>query len=249
MRKIISHNPYTGEIRKTFDFLTNEQLTAKLNEAAEAFEIQKRRTVQERAQIIKRVGECMQERIKEIAETITYEMGKPIVQSEKEVQKSIYFCNYYAENYEPLLPQFVKTEAKKHCYVKYLPIGIVYNLVPFNYPFYLNFKGGLPSLLIGNCLFVRNADTCPMVGNIIEEIMEKAGFDNGEYQNAFTTYNQIDQVFQHPNVQGVCFTGSTLGGSAIASTAGKYLKKCVLELGGNDAFVMLDDGNMDIAVA
>lgn len=106
-------------------------------------------------------------------------MGKPIVDAEKEVKKAIHFCDYYSKNYEPLIPQFVKTEARRHTLVKYLPIGIVYNLVPFNFPLYLNVKGGLPSLLIGNTLMVRNADSCPNLGILLEETMEKAGFNNG----------------------------------------------------------------------
>lgn len=192
---------------------------------------------------------CIQERIKEVSEIITFEMGKPITDAENEVKKAISFCDYYSQNYKPLQPEVVKTEAKKHCLIKYFPVGTIYNLVPFNFPFYLNFKGGLPSLLIGNTLMARNADSCPNVGRITEEIMAKAGFNNGEYQNVFTSYDQLDQIFQHPNVQGVCFTGSSRGGALIAEKAGKYLKKSVLELGGNDPFVVLEDADLDYAVS
>ncbi len=100
--------------------------------------------------------------------------------------------------------------------MKYFPIGTIYHLAPFNYPFYLNFKGGLPNLLLGNTLLARNADSCPTIGRIIEEIMIKAGLNNGEYQNVYTSHEQIDQIFQHPNVQGVSFTGSSKGGALIA---------------------------------
>lgn len=106
-------------------------------------------------------------------------MGKPISDAEGEVNKAIKFCKYYSENYDPILPQQVKAEAKKHVFVKYFPIGTIYHLAPFNYPFYLNFKGGLPNLLLGNTLLARNADSCPTIGRIIEEIMIKAGFTNG----------------------------------------------------------------------
>jgi succinate-semialdehyde dehydrogenase/glutarate-semialdehyde dehydrogenase len=191
----------------------------------------------------------MQARIKELSETITSEMGKPIVDAEKEAKKAIYFCDYYSQNYEPLLPQFIKTEAKKHTVVKYLPIGIVYNMVPFNFPLYLNVKGGLPSLLIGNTLLVRNADSCPRLGRLIEEVMVNAGFSNGEYQNVYTAHDQLDQIFEYPTVQGVCFTGSSRSGGLIAEKAGKHLVKSVLELGGNDPFVVLEDGDINEAVS
>lgn len=143
----------------------------------------------------------------------------------------------------------MKTEAKKHALVKYFPIGTIYYLVPFNFPFYLNFKGGLPSLLLGNVLLARNSDSCPNVGRLVEEIMIKAGLNQGEYQNVYTNYTQIDQIFQHPTVQGVSFTGSSIGGSLIAEKAGKYLKKAVMELGGNDPFVVLADADLKLAVS
>jgi succinate-semialdehyde dehydrogenase/glutarate-semialdehyde dehydrogenase len=176
-------------------------------------------------------------------------MGKPIIDAENEVTKTINFCKYYSQNYDALLPTPVKSDAKKHTLVKYLPTGTIYYIVPFNYPFYLNFKGGLPNLLLGNTLLARNADSCPNVGRIAEEIVNKAGFNNGEYQNVYTSTDQIDQVFSHDSVSGVSFTGSSKGGALIAEKAGRYLKKAVMELGGNDALVVLADGDVDLAVS
>lgn len=133
--------------------------------------------------------------------------------------------------------------------IKFLPIGTVYYLVPFNFPFFLNLKGGLPSLVLGNTLLARNADSCPNVGRILEEVMIEAGFNNGEYQNVYTNHEQIDMVLQHPNVQGLSFTGSSRAGSMLAAKAGQYLKKCVMELGGNDPFVVLDDADINLAIS
>jgi succinate-semialdehyde dehydrogenase/glutarate-semialdehyde dehydrogenase len=175
-------------------------------------------------------------------------MGKPICDAEGEVNKAIRFCKYYSENYAPILSQRVQADAKKHALVKYLPLGTVYFLVPFNFPFYLNFKGGLPNLLLGNVLLARNADSCPSVGRIVEECMIKAGFGNGEYQNVHTNYDHIDQIFKRESVCGVSFTGSSNGGALIAEKAGKYLKRSVMELGGNDPFILLDDGDVNQAV-
>jgi succinate-semialdehyde dehydrogenase / glutarate-semialdehyde dehydrogenase len=175
-------------------------------------------------------------------------MGKPITDAEAEVNKAIRFCKYYSENYAPILPQRVQGDGKKHVLVKYLPLGTIYYLIPFNYPFYLNFKGGLPNLLLGNVILARNADTCPSIGRIIEECMIKAGFGNGEYQNVFTQASQIDHIFARDSVCGVSFTGSSSGGALIAEKAGKYLKRAVMELGGNDPFIVLDDGDVNQAV-
>ena len=98
-------------------------------------------------------------------------MGKPITDAEGEIQRVLAFCNYYGEEFHPLMPYKVKTNAKKHAFVKYLPLGSIYFIVPFNFPFYLNFKGGLPNLLLGNTLLARNADSCPTVGKLTEEVI------------------------------------------------------------------------------
>ncbi len=147
------------------------------------------------------------------------------------------------------MPQQVKADAKKHALVKYFPLGTIYYLVPFNFPLYLNLKGGLPALLMGNSILARNADSCPNVGRILEEVMCNAGFNNGEYQNVYTSHDQLDQIFSHNSVAGVSFTGSSKGGSLIAEKAGKYLKKAVMELGGNDPFVVLADADINLAVS
>jgi len=106
-------------------------------------------------------------------------MGKTITEAEMEVSKTIRFCKYYSENYQPILPQEVNAGAKKHAFVKYFPTGILYFLVPFNFPLYLSLKGGLPNLLLGNVIMARFADSCPNVGRVVEDIMIKAGLNNG----------------------------------------------------------------------
>ncbi len=126
------------------------------------------------------------------------------------------------------MPTHAKSDAKKKTLIKYFPLGTIYYIVPFNFPFYLNFKGGLPNLLLGNTLLTRNADSTPLVGKIVEELMVSAGFDSGEYQNVYTSHDQIDSIFKNESVCGVSFTGSSKAGSSIAEKAGKYLKKSVM---------------------
>jgi succinate-semialdehyde dehydrogenase/glutarate-semialdehyde dehydrogenase len=106
-------------------------------------------------------------------------MGKPITQAMGEVNKTINFCQYYSKNFEPILPTLIKSDAKKKTLIKYNPLGVIYYIVPFNFPFYLNFKGGLPNLLLGNCLLMRNADSTPYLGELIEKLMIQAGYDSG----------------------------------------------------------------------
>lgn len=248
MRRILSRNPFTAEVRQEFNYLSNAELDQKLDRAEKAYEVHSKRTILERAALIKRLGESIEKRFKDASECITWEMGKPITDSRGEVSKAIRFCKYYSENYAPILPQLVQSEAKKQTMVKYLPLGTIYYLIPFNYPFYLNFKGGLPNLLLGNVLLARNADSCPNVGRIVEECMIDAGLGNGEYQNVYTNYEQLDQIFERNSVCGVSFTGSSRGGALIAEKAGKHLKRSVMELGGNDPFIVLDDGDVNKAV-
>ena len=174
-------------------------------------------------------------------------MGKPIAQAEGEVAKTVSFCKHFAQNFNDILPNQIKTDAKKTL-VKYDPLGTVYNIVPFNVPFFLNFKGGLSNLLLGNSLLVRNADSTPLIAKLTEELVRKAGFDSGEYQNVYTSHDHLDMILSSQQVMGVCFTGSSKSGSIIAEKAGKYLKKSVMELGGNDPFVVLLDADVQKAI-
>ena len=155
-------------------------------------------------------------------------MGKPIKQSQGQVDKTINFCKYYSKNFNDILPTQIKSDAKVKTLVKYLPMGIVYSIVPFNFPFYLTFKGGLPNLLLGNVLLSRNSDSTPLLGDKIEQIMKQAGYDSGQFQNVFTSRDQLDHVLKNPLVIGVSFTGSSKAGADISATAGKYLKKSVM---------------------
>lgn len=175
-------------------------------------------------------------------------MGKPIVQSEAEVKKSISFCKFYSDEFVvPTLKEY-KTSAKKKCIQKILPIGTLYFLIPFNNPFFLHVKGIIPNLLLGNVTLIRSADSCPRVGMFMEEVMIEAGFVNGEYQEVFSNYSQMDTILEHPKIAGVSFTGSSRTGAVIASKAGLNLKRSVMELGGNDPLVVLEDGDVDLAL-
>ena len=123
-------------------------------------------------------------------------------------------------------------------------MGIVYLIVPYNFPLYLTFKGGITTLLAGNCLLTKTSSCCPMLGQLIEKLMRKAGFNHGEYQCIHASYDMLDKILEHKSIAGVSFTGSTNAGAKISAKAGKYLKKSVMELGGNDQFVVLKDADL-----
>lgn len=198
------------------NFLNSAELEQKIQKAARAYELHKSRGIKERGDMIGSVANTIQRHRKTIAEIITTEMGKPITQSLMEVDKSISFCNHYSKHFNDVVPTQIKTDAKVKTLIKYLPIGPIYVIVPFNFPFYLNFKAGLPNLLLGNVLITRNADSLPQLGKLIEDVMIEAGLDSGEYQNVYSSPEQLDEILAHPEVAGVNFTGSSRTGAIIA---------------------------------
>ena len=246
-RKILSKNPATGEIFREFDFISNQELLRKIDKAHEAFQHQKTLDNRQKIQKMEKLGSLLDQNANKYGKLITMEMGKPLAQAVAEVKKSAGHCRYYAENIEKILsPDRIKTEAKKSM-VHYEPLGVIYQIIPFNFPFWLTFKGGLPTLLIGNTIIHRNADSTPMCGIALDELFQEAGYEAGEFQNVFTTPDQLEVIMSNKKVKGIAFTGSTQAGSRIAASAGKHIKKGVLELGGSDPFVVLQDADLDLA--
>jgi succinate-semialdehyde dehydrogenase/glutarate-semialdehyde dehydrogenase len=165
-----------------------------------------------------------------------------------EVTRAIGHCRFYAKNMGDYLnPTLVKTEAKKKTLIKYEPLGVIYYIIPFNYPFWLSFKGALATMLLGNAIIMRPADSTPLVGEAVQQIFEKAGLDGGQLQTVYTSQEQLDRIMSNPLVGGVAFTGSTNAGGKIAEIAGKNIKKSVMELGGNDPFIVLEDADIEQA--
>ena len=144
-------------------------------------------------------------------------MGKPITQSKAEVTKVVGHARYYAKHLDSFTnPTLIPNQAKKKTLIKYRPLGIVYYIVPFNFPFWLTFKGGLGNLVLGNCLLLRPSPLTPMLAEATQELMEKSGFDSGEFQTLNTTHDQLDYILGNKDIVGVNFTGSTKSGASIA---------------------------------
>jgi len=179
---------------------------------------------------------------------ITLEMGKPITESRAEVKINIEECKFLAENAEKFTtPQQVSTDAKKS-YVVYDPVGIVFHVTPFNFPFRLLFRGTLSALLMGNTVINKNPSNCPQIGIISEEAFREAGWNNNEFLNLIVSSSQSEIFIKNEHVRLVSFTGSTEGGKKIGELSGKYCKKAILELGGSDPFIVLKDADVDKAV-
>ena len=183
------------------------------------------------------------------ARVITSEMHKPISQAIAEIEKCALLCNYYYENAENFLSsKNIKTEASES-FITYEPLGVILGVMPWNFPFWQVFRFAVPTLIAGNTVVVKHASNVTKSAELIQVIFEQAGFPKGCYQNLPISSNEVANVIANPIIKAVSLTGSEQAGIAVATEAGKHLKKCVLELGGSNAFIILEDANLEKAVA
>jgi succinate-semialdehyde dehydrogenase/glutarate-semialdehyde dehydrogenase len=239
-------DPTTGEVGETFPFATDEEVEQAVAAAATAYREWRERPVEERAAIVKRVGELFTERAAELGELITQEMGKRPAQAVGEADFSGEIFGYYAEHGPELL---APTPLPGHAsaYVERLAIGPIVGVMPWNYPYYQVARFAAPNLVAGNTVLLKHAENCPTSALAIAGIMRDAGVPDGVYTNLFATHEQVATMIADKRVQGVSLTGSERAGTAIAETAGRHLKKVVLELGGSDPYIVLDTDDVDAA--
>lgn len=243
-----SINPFDGREIASFQTLSKEELEAKLNLSQKAFEAWRYIPLNERCALMKRAGAILREGSSAYAEMISLEMGKPIKESEAEIAKCAWVCDYYAENAASFLAEeIIETEAQKS-FVRHDPIGAVFAIMPWNFPFWQVFRFAAPTLCAGNVGLLKHAPNVLGCAQMIEDIFIKAGFPLGVFQNLIVHHEESEEIIKHPAVQAVTLTGSERAGSAVAALAGKYLKKSLLELGGSNAFVVWEDADIDAAV-
>jgi succinate-semialdehyde dehydrogenase/glutarate-semialdehyde dehydrogenase len=205
--------------------------------------------LKERLIFLPNIATLLLENKEEYASIITSEMHKPITQALAEVEKCALLCKYYYENAETFLAtKSIKTDASES-YVVYEPLGVILGIMPWNFPFWQVFRFAVPTLIAGNTVVVKHASNVPKCAELIQEIFEQVGFPKGCYQNLPISSNEVANVIANPIIKAVSLTGSEQAGVAVATEAGKHLKKCVLELGGNSAFIILEDANLEKAVA
>lgn len=206
-------------------------------------------SIQTRISFLPQLAKLLLENKEEYATCITTEMHKPISQAIAEVEKCALLCNYYYENAESFLAiKSIKTDASES-FVAYEPLGVILGVMPWNFPFWQVFRFAVPTLIAGNTVVVKHASNVPKSAELIQSIFEQAGFPKGCYQDLPIPSSEVAKVIANPIIKAVSLTGSEQAGVAVATEAGKHLKKCVLELGGNNAFIVLEDANLEKAVA
>ncbi len=234
-------NPATGEVVQAFEHATDEEVESALAAVHAAYNVWRGVPIAERAKKVKRVGELFVERQAELAAIATEEMGKPLEESRGEAEFCGEIFDYFAtEGPELAADQPIKTFSGGKAMVQKLPIGPLLGIMPWNYPFYQIARFAAPNLMLGNTILLKHAESVPKSALAVEQIMKDAGLPKGAYVNVFATHDQIEQIIGDPRIAGVSLTGSERAGAVVAAIAGKNLKKCVLELGGSDPYVILD---------
>jgi succinate-semialdehyde dehydrogenase/glutarate-semialdehyde dehydrogenase len=246
---IASVNPATGQTVRTFDPLTSAQLEARLQCAADAYRRQRRTTFAERATLMARAAEILESEKEAFGRIMAAEMGKTLKSAMEEAAKSAWGCRYYAEHAERFLADEVIETTASRSFVTYQPIGPVLAVMPWNFPFWQVFRFAAPALMAGNVGLLKHASNVPQCARAIEEIFRRAGFAEGVFQTLLIETDQVKSVIEDRRVAAVTLTGSNAAGSQVASTAGRSIKKSVLELGGSDPFIVMPGADLEAAAA
>jgi succinate-semialdehyde dehydrogenase/glutarate-semialdehyde dehydrogenase len=234
-------NPVDNEIVETFESATDDEIQAAVEKSAEAFSAWKNTTFAERAEIVSRAADLLRERKSELAQIAALEMGKPTPAGEWEINFSADILQFYADHAEKHSADVELDNIQGgKAIVRRLPLGPLLGIMPWNYPYYQVARFAGPNLMNGNTILLKHAEICPKSSAAITQLFADAGIPEGVFQNIYATHDQISAVIEHPAVQGVSLTGSERAGSIVAAQAGKALKKCVLELGGTDPYIILD---------
>jgi len=244
---IQSINPLNGEIIKSYETDSVEQVKHKIEQTHKAWLSWRNTEAQERALYLNQLANVLQHKKQELAELMALEMGKPVIQGLSEIEKCASVCTYYAEHAEEFLSkQYIVTDATKS-YVTFEPIGVVLAVMPWNFPFWQVFRFLAPALAAGNCGVLKHASNVPGCALAIEEMVLQAGFPDHVFQTLLIGSDMVDAVIENPLIKAVTLTGSTQAGIKVAQKAGAELKKTVLELGGSDAYLILEDADLEHA--
>lgn len=243
--KYATVNPVNNHLLAEFDFdpLPNLDLSM------QAFAAWKNLTVEQRGEQLRKVAVLLEQRKQQYAALITLEMGKPLREAEYEINKTISAFDYYiAQAPAFLAPQAMPSNAS-NSYVRFDPLGIIFSIMPWNFPFWQVFRFAIPTLISGNVTILKHAPNVPQCARAIAQLFTDAGLPAHVFVNCFLTNHDAATLIADSRVRGLSFTGSDTTGSLLAAQAGQAIKKCVMELGGNDAFIVLNDVDVDFAVA
>lgn len=245
---IASINPATGETLKTFAALTNDQIETKLQLAADTFKTYRHTSFEQRAEMMSKAADILENEKRQLGTIMTAEMGKPLKAAIAEAEKCALVCRYYAENARKhLADQPVETSATKS-YVRFQPLGPVLAVMPWNFPFWQVFRFAAPALMAGNVGLLKHASNVPQCALAIEDVLRRAGFPQGAFQTLLIGSEPVEAILNDKRVVAATLTGSEPAGRSVAATAGKQIKKTVLELGGSDPFIVMPSADLDKAV-
>ena len=244
---IQTKNPATGEVIATFEELTEAQLESKLALAESAYASWRKTTFAERSALMRKLGTFLREHKDEYGALQTLEMGKTAQSSAVSVEKCADLCDYYADNIEAMLGEESVAGGAKQQRVRFDPIGPVLAVMPWNYPFWQVYRFAIPAVMAGNVGLLKHASNVPQCAEAIERSFREAGFPEGVFQNLLLPSSRVEKVIRDRRVAAVTLTGSEKAGSEVARVAGEEIKKTVLELGGNDPFIVFEDADIEFA--
>jgi succinate-semialdehyde dehydrogenase / glutarate-semialdehyde dehydrogenase len=246
---IASINPATGELTKRFDPHTDGEIGSALDRAVSAFEKYRHSSFAERAGRLRHAAEILEKDREQFAQIITSEMGKLLRGSVAEIDKCASGCRFYAEHAKKFLAEAIVSSDAGRSYVRYEPLGAILAIMPWNFPFWQVFRFAAPALMAGNVGLLKHAPNVPQCALAIEKIFSDAGFDPGVFQTLLIENEAVEKIIRDPRVKAVTLTGSERAGSAVASAAGREVKKSVLELGGSDPFIVMPSAGLDNAIS
>jgi succinate-semialdehyde dehydrogenase/glutarate-semialdehyde dehydrogenase len=244
-----SLNPFSGEVLEEFAEYSTGKIDVLIQESSKAFEEWKRTKFEYRSSLLKKVSSLLLENAGEFARPITMEMGKPITESVAEVKKCAWVCDYYAENGEKFLKAETVVSDADVSYVFYEPLGTILGIMPWNFPFWQVFRFAVPALMAGNAVLLKHSSNVQICARNIERIFTEAGFPEGLFSNLVIGSERVKEIIENDIIKAVSLTGSSHAGQKVAALAGNKTKKVLLELGGSNAFVVLEDADVELAVA
>jgi succinate-semialdehyde dehydrogenase/glutarate-semialdehyde dehydrogenase len=248
MATMSSVNPATGEVLGRFEEISAGEVEARIARAAQAFASWRRRPFADRAALMRRAADVLERRKERWARTMTLEMGKTFKSAIAEAEKCARACRFYADEAERFLADEEVKASATRSFVRYLPLGPVLAVMPWNFPFWQVFRFAAPSLMAGNVALLKHASNVPQCALAVEEVFRLAGFPDGVFQTLLVGSSRVAPIVEDDRIAAATLTGSEAAGAAVASAAGRAVKKTVLELGGSDPFVVMPSASFESAV-
>ena len=238
--------PFTNEVLKSYDNISDETIENILATSHALYKKwRKQDTLANRKEQLHKIAEILRRDVDKYAEIMTKDMGKLFIEAKGEIELCADIADYYVDNADDFLtPRHLETDTGDAYYLRQ-STGVILAVEPWNFPFYQIMRVFAPNFIVGNPMVLKHASICPGSAQAFEDLVKEAGAEDGSFTNLFVSYGQVANIIADPRITGVCLTGSERGGASIAEEAGKNLKKTTLELGGNDAFIILDDANLE----